>query len=94
MSFVLISPAPSIHGFKLWFKAGGPIYEVETGRRDGTISDAALAFDFPEVNDPIDVLKSKFRNKGLSEQDLVLLGIPIIFPFPYHCQSFQVSTIV
>ncbi|KAL6515466.1 hypothetical protein OROHE_018500 [Orobanche hederae] len=54
--------------------AGGPIYKVETGRRDGRISNPLLAKDMPDVNDSIDTLKSKFRNKGLSEKELVLLS--------------------
>ncbi|CAA2969561.1 peroxidase 13 [Olea europaea subsp. europaea] len=51
----------------------GPVYEVETGRRDGRISNSALANDMPEVNDSIDILRSKFRSKGFSENELVLL---------------------
>ncbi|KAI3464613.1 hypothetical protein Pfo_021276 [Paulownia fortunei] len=54
--------------------AGGPVYEVETGRRDGRVSNESLADDMPDVNDSIDTLKSKFRNKGLSEKELVLLS--------------------
>ncbi|XP_057795576.1 peroxidase 43-like [Salvia miltiorrhiza] len=54
--------------------AGGPIYAVETGRRDGRVSNVELASDMPEVNDSIETLKSKFRNKGLSNQELVLLS--------------------
>ncbi|KAK6114991.1 hypothetical protein DH2020_007260 [Rehmannia glutinosa] len=53
---------------------GGPIYEVETGRRDGRISSESLAKDMPDVNDSIETLKSKFRNKGFSEKELVLLS--------------------
>ncbi|KAG8378155.1 hypothetical protein BUALT_Bualt08G0108600 [Buddleja alternifolia] len=56
------------------FLAGGPSYNVETGRRDGKISNIKLAADMPDVDDQIDTLKSKFRNKGLSEKDLVLLS--------------------
>ncbi|CAI9754398.1 unnamed protein product [Fraxinus pennsylvanica] len=54
--------------------AGGPFYEVETGRRDGRVSSKPLADDMPDVNDPIETLKSKFRRKGLSESELVLLS--------------------
>ncbi|KAK4490175.1 hypothetical protein RD792_000832, partial [Penstemon davidsonii] len=53
--------------------AGGPFYEVETGRRDGLVSNQSLADDMPDVDDSIDTLKSKFMNKGLSEKELVLL---------------------
>ncbi|KAK6131489.1 hypothetical protein DH2020_034766 [Rehmannia glutinosa] len=53
---------------------GGPVYDVETGRRDGRISSESLAKDMPDVNDSIETLKSKFRNKGFSEKELVLLS--------------------
>ncbi|KAB1220920.1 Peroxidase 43 [Morella rubra] len=52
----------------------GPFYEVPTGRRDGRVSDMSLAANMPEVDDSIQVLKSKFTQKGLSDRDLVLLG--------------------
>lgn len=55
-------------------QAGGPIYEVETGRRDGRVSNIQLAKDMPEVNDSIQLLKTKFRKKGLSNQELVILS--------------------
>lgn len=54
--------------------AGGPIYEVETGRRDGRVSNIQLAKDMPEVNDSIQLLKTKFKKKGLSDQELVILS--------------------
>ncbi|KAL2519918.1 Peroxidase superfamily protein [Forsythia ovata] len=44
---------------------GGPFYDVDTGQRDGKISSSILADDMPEVDDPIDTLKSKFRRNGL-----------------------------
>ncbi|CAK9134253.1 unnamed protein product [Ilex paraguariensis] len=53
--------------------SGGLSYQVETGRRDGRVSSESLAADMPDVNDPIQTLKSKFMNKGLSEKELVLL---------------------
>ncbi|KAG6435888.1 hypothetical protein SASPL_100769 [Salvia splendens] len=53
---------------------GGPVYEVETGRRDGRVSNRNLASDMPDVDDSIDTLISKFVAKGLSPQDLVLLS--------------------
>lgn len=34
----------------------------------------SLAHDLPDVDDSINVLKSKFREKGLSDKDLVLLS--------------------
>ncbi|KAI4296313.1 hypothetical protein L6164_036281 [Bauhinia variegata] len=54
--------------------ANGPAYEVPTGRRDGLVSDIALAADMPEVSDSIQLLKTKFLNKGLTDKDLVLLS--------------------
>ncbi|KAK9270426.1 hypothetical protein L1049_026005 [Liquidambar formosana] len=56
------------------FLRNGPFYEVPTGRRDGRISNLSLAADMPEVSDSIQVLKSKFTQKGFSDQDLVLLS--------------------
>ncbi|KAJ8762844.1 hypothetical protein K2173_022973 [Erythroxylum novogranatense] len=54
---------------------GGPSYEVPTGRRDGRISESSLATrNMPEVDDSIELLKSKFRSKGLSDEELVLLS--------------------
>lgn len=55
-------------------QSGGPRYEVETGRRDGRVSSISDASIMPDVDDPIDVLKSKFASKGLSATDLVLLS--------------------
>nr|XP_016443571.1 PREDICTED: peroxidase 43-like [Nicotiana tabacum] len=54
--------------------ANGPSYEVETGRRDGVISNLSLAENMPDVSDSIQVLKAKFSDKGLSEKDLVVLS--------------------
>jgi len=47
---------------------------VPTGRRDGRISDMSLAANMPEADDSIQLLKSKFTQKGLSHEDLVLLS--------------------
>ncbi|RVW84999.1 Peroxidase 43 [Vitis vinifera] len=52
----------------------GPFYQVPTGRRDGRVSDISHAANIPEVADSIQLLKSKFRQKGLSDRDLVLLS--------------------
>ncbi|XP_052202828.1 peroxidase 43 [Diospyros lotus] len=52
----------------------GVVYEVQTGRRDGRVSSRSLAADVPDVDDSIQLLKSKFRKKGLSDKDLVLLS--------------------
>ncbi|XP_009803650.1 peroxidase 43-like [Nicotiana tabacum] len=54
--------------------ANGPSYEVETGRRDGVISNLSLAENMPDVSDSIQILKAKFSDKGLSEKDLVVLS--------------------
>ncbi|XP_030544113.1 peroxidase 43 [Rhodamnia argentea] len=56
------------------FLSDGPFYEVETGRRDGRVSNWTLAADMPDVNDSIRTLKSKFIQKGLKDKDLVLLS--------------------
>ncbi|KAG7587340.1 hem peroxidase [Arabidopsis thaliana x Arabidopsis arenosa] len=55
-------------------EAKGPFYEVPTGRRDGRIANVGHATNLPDVQDSINTLKSKFREKGLSDQDLVLLS--------------------
>lgn len=75
-------------------QANGPSYDVETGRRDGVVSDLSLAENMPDVEDSIQQLKAKFMEKGLSEKDLVLLSgtfyniltisIFIFYPFPIH----------
>ncbi|XP_010537343.1 PREDICTED: peroxidase 13 isoform X2 [Tarenaya hassleriana] len=52
----------------------GPPYEVPTGRRDGKVSSLELAANLPDVDDSINVLKTKFAGKGLSDKDLVLLS--------------------
>ncbi|XP_047180361.1 peroxidase 43 isoform X1 [Vigna umbellata] len=54
--------------------ANGPTYEVPTGRRDGLVSNVSLADDMPDVSDSIELLKTKFLNKGLTVKDLVLLS--------------------
>ncbi|KAL1208692.1 Peroxidase 13 [Cardamine amara subsp. amara] len=54
--------------------AKGPFYVVPTGRRDGRIANVGHAANLPDDKDPINTLKSKFREKGLSDQDLVLLS--------------------
>ncbi|KAK7246791.1 hypothetical protein RIF29_41661 [Crotalaria pallida] len=54
--------------------ANGPMYQVPTGRRDGLVSNVALAADMPDVSDSIQILNAKFLNKGLTQKDLVLLS--------------------
>ena len=52
----------------------GPSYEVQTGRRDGVVSNVSMADNMPDIGDSIQQLKSKFFGKGLSEKDLVVLS--------------------
>lgn len=47
---------------------------METGRRDGLISNLTLAANMPDVSESIQILKAKFSQKGLSEKDLVVLS--------------------
>ncbi|KAK9110392.1 hypothetical protein Sjap_018452 [Stephania japonica] len=54
--------------------SGGPVYQVQTGRRDGLTSNTSAAVDMPEVTEPIQQLKNKFLQKGLSVKDFVLLN--------------------
>ncbi|GAA0141343.1 peroxidase [Lithospermum erythrorhizon] len=56
------------------FLANGPFYRVETGRRDGEVSNVSLADQMPDVSDSIQKLKELFFKKGLSEKDLVVLS--------------------
>ncbi|CAA7013466.1 unnamed protein product [Microthlaspi erraticum] len=55
-------------------EAKGPFYKLPTGRRDGKIAAMSNAAHLPDVEDSINSLKSKFREKGLSDKDLVLLS--------------------
>ncbi|KAI7755469.1 hypothetical protein M8C21_004908, partial [Ambrosia artemisiifolia] len=52
----------------------GPFYKVETGRRDGFVSNKSLANRMPDFRDSIQLLKHKFFEKGLNEKDLVVLS--------------------
>ncbi|XP_010245839.1 PREDICTED: peroxidase 43-like [Nelumbo nucifera] len=54
--------------------SNGPSYDVPTGRRDGRVSNSTLADNMPDVSDSIEQLKAKFRQKGLSHKDLVVLS--------------------
>ncbi|KAG7590419.1 hem peroxidase [Arabidopsis suecica] len=54
--------------------SNGPFFEVPTGRRDGRVSRAEDAANLPDSEDSIEILKSKFGEKGLTEKDLVLLS--------------------
>ncbi|XP_076887672.1 peroxidase 43-like [Bidens hawaiensis] len=52
----------------------GPFYEVETGRRDGFVSNKSLAARMPDFGDSVKLLKHKFFEKGLNVKDLVVLN--------------------
>ncbi|MFS7965750.1 putative peroxidase [Helianthus anomalus] len=52
----------------------GPIYQVETGRKDGLVSNIDHANRMPDVRDSIQLLKQKFIEKGLNAKDLVILS--------------------
>ncbi|KAL7592200.1 peroxidase 43 [Lactuca sativa] len=54
--------------------SGGPSYQVETGRKDGLVSNINLADRMPDVKDSIQLLKQKFIEKGLNDKDLVVLS--------------------
>ncbi|MFS7978939.1 putative peroxidase [Helianthus anomalus] len=56
----------------------GPIYKVETGRRDGFVSNKTLADKMPDFRDSIQLLKRKFFEKGLNDKDLVVLSDLVI----------------
>ncbi|KAD5317985.1 hypothetical protein R6Q59_033297 [Mikania micrantha] len=51
----------------------GPFYNVETGRKDGFMSNINQTVRMPDVGDSILLLKQKFIEKGLNDKDLVLL---------------------
>ncbi|OMO79938.1 Plant peroxidase [Corchorus capsularis] len=63
-----------LHFHDCFVDANGPSYEVPTGRRDGRVSDVSQAANMPDVSDSIQQLIAKFRQKGLSEKELVLLS--------------------
>ncbi|RLN22044.1 peroxidase 27-like [Panicum miliaceum] len=51
------------------------LWEVETGRRDGTVSsDQEALADIPAPTSTFDILLSNFSSKGLGLQDLVVLS--------------------
>lgn len=74
-------------------QANGPAYQVPTGRRDGLVSNLSLADDMPDVSDSIELLKTKFLNKGLTVKDLVLLsGTLSLSLFHTHTHSPRTQT--
>ncbi|KAF5200558.1 Peroxidase [Thalictrum thalictroides] len=68
--------------------AGGPYYQVKTGRWDGKISMASkVSSNIPRANSTIDELLKLFASKGLSSQDLVALSGAHTIGFS-HCEHF------
>lgn len=54
---------------------GGPTWEVKLGRRDSTTANRAQAnSDLPGPASDLDVLISRFANKGLNEREMVALS--------------------
>ncbi|KAL6992712.1 Peroxidase 27 [Sarracenia purpurea var. burkii] len=71
------------------FGSNGPFWEVETGRRDGTVSNITDALNDllpPFAN--ITVLKAGFLQKGLSVKDLAVLSGGHTIGIS-HCSSFN-----
>ncbi|PIA31907.1 hypothetical protein AQUCO_04700045v1 [Aquilegia coerulea] len=67
---------------------GGPYWKVPTGRRDGTISRTSEALsNIPSPFENFTSILTKFRNKGLNVQDLVLLSGAHTIGIS-HCSSF------
>ncbi|KAL5182652.1 Peroxidase 40 [Glycine soja] len=55
--------------------SGGPIWEVQMGRKDGiTASKNAANNNIPGPNSTVDVLVAKFENVGLTLKDMVALS--------------------
>ncbi|TKY54263.1 Peroxidase 40 [Spatholobus suberectus] len=55
--------------------SGGPIWEVQMGRKDGmTASKDAANNNIPVPNSTVDVLVAKFENVGLTLKDMVALS--------------------
>ncbi|KAJ0641157.1 putative peroxidase [Helianthus annuus] len=71
--------------------SSGPIYKVETGRRDGFISNKTLADKMPDFRDSIQLLKHKFFEKGLGDKDLVVLSDQVIMYSRYILRSMNME---
>ncbi|KAL2324682.1 hypothetical protein Fmac_023740 [Flemingia macrophylla] len=57
------------------FAVGGPSWTVKLGRRDSTTASKSLATsDLPLFTDDLDILISKFGNKGFTARDMVTLS--------------------
>ncbi|GLJ52096.1 hypothetical protein SUGI_1107980 [Cryptomeria japonica] len=69
--------------------AGGPTYTVELGRRDGLISQASrVNGNLPKASFNLDQLVNLFRNKGLSQTDMIALSGAHTLGFS-HCNQFS-----
>ncbi|KAF5187333.1 Peroxidase [Thalictrum thalictroides] len=67
---------------------GGPYWKVPTGRRDGTTSRSSEALsNIPSPFENFTSILTKFNNKGLNVQDLVLLSGAHTIGIS-HCSSF------
>ncbi|OWM78571.1 peroxidase 27-like [Punica granatum] len=65
----------------------GPFWQVQTGRRDGRVSNANDVRGLPAPTDNITSLKRQFAAKGLSVKDLVVLSGGHTIGNS-HCSSF------
>ncbi|XP_047342522.1 peroxidase 3 [Impatiens glandulifera] len=67
---------------------GGPSWKVPTGRRDGSISNAAeVMLDIPSFFDNLTTLRADFNRRGLDDKDLVVLSGAHTIGIA-HCSSF------
>lgn len=56
-------------------QAGGPHWEVEAGRRDGSVSQASDTLGpLPGPGSNVNTLNTAFSNQGLSQTDMVALS--------------------
>lgn len=70
-------------------KAGGPLYNVELGRRDGLISQAArVPGNLPEPTFDLNLLNWIFRKNNLTQTDMVALSGAHTIGFS-HCNRFS-----
>ncbi|CAJ1941818.1 unnamed protein product [Sphenostylis stenocarpa] len=69
--------------------AGGPLYNVELGRRDGRISTiASVQRRLPHPDFNLDQLNSMFNSNGLSQTDMIALSGAHTIGFS-HCSRFS-----
>lgn len=70
------------------YKAGGPDYSVELGRRDGLVSEASrVAGNLPEPSFDLDQLTTMFAGHNLSQVDMIALSGAHTVGFS-HCNRF------